>query len=260
MGMTSKKTESQRSNSITAAADPLAGTALPDDEHDVETDEELAAQCRFDDAGPDDASDGAASEAPDESPVSDVDAEQIQLAELQHRLPPATEGRAAKFQVIFQPRVLDEIHRHGKSNTEVELCGVLVGNVYEDGSPYVLVEASIRGNAAVSKGTQVTFTSETWSRIHEELERDYPKCRIVGWYHTHPGFGIFLSGMDLFIQDHFFNAPWQVAFVYDPIGGDEGVFIWRGGKSVREPHLIAAGPDSARGGWISRLMRKLFGS
>jgi hypothetical protein len=29
-----------------------------------------------------------------------------------------------------------------------------------------------------------------------------------------------------------------VAFVYDPIGGDEGSFVWRAGKSEREPFLI----------------------
>src|SRR5439155_15730472 len=49
---------------------------------------------------------------------------------------------------------------------------------------------------------------------------------------------IFLSGMDLFIQDNFFNLPWQVAFVYDPLGKDEGMFIWRHGKPEREPFLI----------------------
>ena len=49
------------------------------------------------------------------------------------------------------------------------------------------------------------------------MDAEHSEERIVGWYHTHPGFGIFLSGMDLFIQDHFFNLPWQVAFVYDPL-------------------------------------------
>src|SRR5206468_425472 len=28
------------------------------------------------------------------------------------------------------------------------------------------------------------------------------------------------------------------AFVYDPIGKDEGAFIWRAGKPVREPFLV----------------------
>src|SRR5438067_205974 len=124
MGVTSKKTDlSRRNASMTAAAvDPLAGTASPDD--DRQTDEDLAAQFQFDDADPGSSADSATNELSDESPPSTVDAAQIQLSEFQHRSPPATGGRAAKFQVIFQPRVLDEIHRHGKTNTEVELCGV----------------------------------------------------------------------------------------------------------------------------------------
>ena len=62
---------------------------------------------------------------------------------------------------------------------------------------------------------------------------------MIGWYHTHPGFGIFLSDMDVFICDNFFNLPWQVAFVYDPLGGDEGNFVWRAGQA--EPRAGAAG-------------------
>jgi hypothetical protein len=56
--------------------------------------------------------------------------------------------------------------------------------------------------------------------------------------------------MDLFIQDNFFNLPWQLAFVYDPIGGDEGSFVWRAGKSDREPFLVdeTMTPEEARAG------------
>ena len=82
-------------------------------------------------------------------------------------------------------------------------------------------------------------TSDTLKpRIHETLETKYPGKKIVGWYHTHPGFGIFLSGMDLFIQNNFFNQPWQIATVYDPKAEEEGTFIWRGGKSSRESILV----------------------
>src|SRR5204863_8261190 len=132
-----------------------------------------------------------------------------------------------------------KIHQHGESSLDAEICGVLVGNVYRDlWGLFLLVEACIAGDRAEGKATQVTFKADTWTHIHEVMEREHPHQKIVGWYHTHPGFGIFLSGMDLFIQDNFFNLPWQVAFVYDPIGKDEGVFIWRHGKPEREPFLI----------------------
>jgi proteasome lid subunit RPN8/RPN11 len=169
--------------------------------------------------------------------------------------------RAKHFQAVMCRSVLDEIHAHGQSITDAEICGVLVGNVYHDKfGPYLRIHASIRGDKAEGHAAQVTFTDATWTHINQVMDRDYADAKIVGWYHTHPGFGIFLSGMDLFIQDHFFNAPWQVAFVYDPIGGDEGVFIWRGGKSIREPHLLAGDAGATNGSWFQRLLRKFVGS
>jgi proteasome lid subunit RPN8/RPN11 len=147
--------------------------------------------------------------------------------------------RHRHFQAVIHRRVLDEIHAHGRSSTDCEVCGVLIGNVHcDDKGPYLHIHGSIRGNKAQQQATQVTFTSDTWDHIHDVMERQYPKARMVGWYHTHPGFGVFLSGMDLFIQDNFFNLPWQVAFVYDPTGGDEGMFVWRKGKSERDAFLI----------------------
>ena len=50
----------------------------------------------------------------------------------------------------------------------------------------------------------------------------------MGWYHTHPDFGVFLSSHDLFIHRHFFGQPLQVAYVVDPIRQTRGFFQWRG--------------------------------
>jgi proteasome lid subunit RPN8/RPN11 len=148
-------------------------------------------------------------------------------------------ARLPQYQAVVRSVALDAIHGHGKSITAVEVCGVLVGNVYRDQhGPYLYIAGAIRGDRASGLAAQVTFTAETWSEIQAVMDRDHPDERIVGWYHTHPGFGVFLSGMDLFIQDHFFNLPWQVALVYDPIGGDEGMFFWREGKADRQAFLI----------------------
>ena len=56
-----------------------------------------------------------------------------------------------------------------------------------------------------------------------------PDLDIVGWYHTHPDFGIFLSSHDLFIHRNFFDQPLQVAYVVDPIRQTRGFFRWRDG-------------------------------
>jgi proteasome lid subunit RPN8/RPN11 len=142
------------------------------------------------------------------------------------------------YQAVVRQSALNQIHRHG-AETDVEVCGVLVGNVYRDETgPYLYISDIIRGDQATGRSTQVTFTADTWTHIQTTMDQKFAEQRIVGWYHTHPSFGIFLSGMDLFIQENFFNLPWQVALVYDPVGKDEGIFYWRQGRTDREPFLI----------------------
>jgi proteasome lid subunit RPN8/RPN11 len=155
------------------------------------------------------------------------------------RLDRISDAREPGFVIVAQRSVIDAVHAHGESDTGVEICGVLVGNVHHDRiSPYLLIDGHIRGDKATSKQTQVTFTAETWDSIQKAMERDHAGKKIVGWYHTHPGFGLFLSGMDLFIQDNFFNLPWQVAWVYDPIARIDGMFVWREGRSEKVDFLI----------------------
>jgi proteasome lid subunit RPN8/RPN11 len=147
--------------------------------------------------------------------------------------------REGPFQAVFMQSALDEIHLHGQSSAKIEICGVLIGNGFRDEQgPYLLVEHVIRGNGAKNKSTSVTFTADTWASIQTVMDKSYPDKKMLGWYHTHPGFGIFLSDMDIFICENFFNLPWQIAFVYDPVSGEEGNFIWKEGRPKREYVLI----------------------
>jgi proteasome lid subunit RPN8/RPN11 len=146
--------------------------------------------------------------------------------------------------VVCRSSVLEAVHAHGQETRDVEVCGVLVGNIHRDqGGPYLWIEAAIRGEHASNLAAQVTFTSATWTYIHEEIEK-HPGKRIVGWYHTHPDFGIFLSAADLFIHENFFAQPWQVALVFDPIRQEEGLFVWRQGQARLEPLHVQDGNDS----------------
>lgn len=173
------------------------------------------------------------------------DAGSIARDEGHHRKIEVESTRTDGFAVVIQQAVLDTIQAHGKSNTKVEVCGVLVGKVWhDDAGPYLLIHASIAGNAASSHAANVTFTAETWTQIHAEMDKSFPNDRIVGWYHTHPGFDIFLSEMDLFIQRNFFDLPWQVAYVYDPLRGHDGMFVWRNGVPTIEQSIIEPAQQS----------------
>jgi len=126
--------------------------------------------------------------------------------------------------------VARQIRQHARCSPKTEVCGVLVG-VVVDGATHV--RASIAGVNAAQGGAHVTFTQDTWEHIYKIKDRDFPDARIVGWYHSHPGFGIFLSDHDTFIHKNFFSAPEQFAWVYDPYSDEEGCFGWHGSRLER---------------------------
>lgn len=151
--------------------------------------------------------------------------------------------REDELRVSIEKKAYAEILSHAKEEPDIEICGVLLGKLKQDKhGTFLHIEHTIRGEKAKGQGAQVTFTHETWNHIYAEQEKTCPKSDIIGWYHTHPGFDIFLSDMDKFIHNNFFGAPHQVAYVYDPHQGTEGFFrkakdeillmdrFWHGGK------------------------------
>lgn len=131
---------------------------------------------------------------------------------------------------IILQSVINKIKEHGRSSMNKEVCGVFVGDLCWDQNPYLLIDACIEGKFADHQSGSVTFTSETWDYIHDELAEKHSEKKIVGWYHTHPGFGIFLSNMDFFIHENFFGLKWQPAYVFDPQAETDGFFFWEGDK------------------------------
>lgn len=128
-----------------------------------------------------------------------------------------------------------EMVTHAHSDRQVELGGVLLGGQYQDdeGRSFVVVSDCLRARHYESTKGSFKFTHDTWEQITRERERLPPGLEMVGWYHTHPGWGVFLSGLDLFICDNFFNKPLDVALVIDPCRGDTGVFQWTGNPRER---------------------------
>lgn len=132
--------------------------------------------------------------------------------------------------VTIEGQVLRQIRQHARSNSKTEVCGVLIG---EENGGGLKITARIAGLNAAQAGTYVTFTQDTWEHIYKIKDKDYPDARIFGWYHSHPGFGVFLSDHDTFIHKNFFSAPLQVAWVYDPHSDEEGCFGWCGDRLER---------------------------
>jgi len=120
---------------------------------------------------------------------------------------------------------------------EAEICGVLLGTTADERTH---VDACIAGEKAAQGAAHVTFTQNTWEHIYAVKDKEHPNKKIVGWYHSHPGFGVFLSHHDTFIHENFFSDPHQVAWVFDPHSDEEGCFAWSGGKIRRLRHFEIA--------------------
>ncbi|HKV76833.1 MAG TPA: Mov34/MPN/PAD-1 family protein [Candidatus Sulfotelmatobacter sp.] len=132
--------------------------------------------------------------------------------------------------LVVDSEVVRQIRQHARSSGKTEVCGILIG---QDRDQRIEVAACIEGQNADEAGAHVTFTQNTWEHIYAVKDKKYPNERIVGWYHSHPGFGIFLSDHDTFIHKNFFSSPGQVAWVFDPHSDEEGCFGWVGNRIER---------------------------
>jgi proteasome lid subunit RPN8/RPN11 len=130
------------------------------------------------------------------------------------------------LRIAIDREAFADVTAHVLESIDEEICGVLAGEICEDDEGhFVHVRSIIRGASVRQGSAHVTFTQETWNHIHKELERNFPGFNIVGWYHSHPGFGVVFSEMDLFIQRNFFPSPTQFALVMDPLGGEKAVCV-----------------------------------
>lgn len=69
----------------------------------------------------------------------------------------------------------------------------------------VTIEAAVTAKHVVTGPTHVEFSHRTWTELHREREEDFGNLPVVGWYHTHPSLGIFLSRYDVFIHQGSFT-------------------------------------------------------
>jgi proteasome lid subunit RPN8/RPN11 len=129
--------------------------------------------------------------------------------------------------VVIWDGVFAGIQRHTASDLENEVAGFLLGSTFasdEQPDPVIVIQASLVAKHVETGAMHVEFTHDTWTTFHEEWEASHGDKRIVGWYHTHPNIGIFLSKYDTFIHHNFFKESDRVALVIDPVQLESGFF------------------------------------
>jgi proteasome lid subunit RPN8/RPN11 len=117
---------------------------------------------------------------------------------------------------------------HAGSDLDNEVGGWLIGRWRADqttGKQFIVVEAILPAKFTRKGSAFLTFTQDTQVALYSEMETRYPKKDLVGWYHTHPKMGIFLSEYDLWLHYNFFQKSYQVALVIEPHSTIGGFFI-----------------------------------
>lgn len=124
--------------------------------------------------------------------------------------------------VVIHTDVMQQMQAHASSSTN-EIMGILRGRVLaEGGRMLTLVLRAEAIERASETRTSVHVTLASWQQAWSTMQDDFP---VVGWYHSHPGFGIFFSPTDSASQRAYFREPWQVGVVIDPQSGAVGAFL-----------------------------------
>lgn len=109
---------------------------------------------------------------------------------------------------------------HARNGGEIEVMGLMQG--YVDGTALVVTDAyrlPVEGTETrVNAQSEGDEYSVEYSRLcREEVGGGGRQENVLGWYHSHPGYGCWLSGIDVSTQKllQTFQDPW-VAVVIDP--------------------------------------------
>ncbi|KAI8322294.1 COP9 signalosome complex subunit 5 [Martensiomyces pterosporus] len=105
---------------------------------------------------------------------------------------------------------------HARSGGDIEVMGLMLGKVVND----TMVVLDAFALPVESTETRVNAQQEGYEYMVQYLERGRESGRqepVIGWYHSHPGYGCWLSGIDVATQ--MLNQKYQepfLAVVIDP--------------------------------------------
>jgi 26S proteasome regulatory subunit N11 len=127
-------------------------------------------------------------------------------------------------QIYISPLSILKMLRHGKAGIPLEVMGLMLGDYVDDYTVKCIDVFSMP-----QSGTETTIESidEGFQvKMVEMLKQTGRNEIVVGWYHSHPGFGCWLSSVDINTQKTFEQqVPRTVAVVVDPIQSVRGKVV-----------------------------------
>jgi len=162
------------------------------------------------------------------------------------------------FYVSVSKEVLRKVEQHAKSRPEEEVLGFLIGRM-EDQAPNVLIVEDAISGETISERYRVTMPKETIAKIADDIITGRIKGNVVGWYHSHPGLGLFLSDYDIATQAKLQQfSPYIVALVIDPKRDEVSFFTLNMRTKASIPirddnvHIFSPGEDPIPSEWLTR--------
>lgn len=149
--------------------------------------------------------------------------------------PPAAPGTTAPgrpstrspYPIFFQQEAVIALQDHLKSSPTQAIFGFLIGDVYRDpeaGVLYTVIDKTLKLSQPIYGDKTEVVVSRLWDRMQEQLTK--ASASLLGWYHSHPGQGGFLTAHDVETHGKFFTEPWHVAvLVAAEAGGVTGRFF-----------------------------------
>lgn len=135
-----------------------------------------------------------------------------------------------KVKIYITNKILVDIDEYLNNDTSVETGGVLCGKIKDNGE--IFISDFIKAEYTEATLVSLTFTHKTWEAINSVMETKSKDLQIIGWFHSHPGHTVFMSGYDEFIQNNFFDKDFMVSYIFDPIKNERGFFVTEN-KSIR---------------------------
>ena len=116
------------------------------------------------------------------------------------------------------------IHKTGRAGVPMEVMGLMLGQFVDD---YTVKVVDVFAMPQSGTGVSVEAVDPVFqTKMLDMLKQTGREEMVVGWYHSHPGFGCWLSGVDINTQQSFEQLnPRLVAVVIDPIQSVKGKVV-----------------------------------
>ncbi|BAM39914.1 proteasome (prosome, macropain) 26S subunit, non-ATPase, 14 [Theileria orientalis strain Shintoku] len=144
-------------------------------------------------------------------------------------------------QVYISSLALLKMLRHGRAGVPMEVMGLMLGDFIDDYTIRVVDVFSMpqSGNSVSVEAVDPVYQTE----MKDMLKRTGRPEVVVGWYHSHPGFGCWFSGTDVNTQQSFEQLnPRAVGVVIDPIQSVKGKVVIDCFRLI-SPHVIMLGHE-----------------